>query len=138
MVEFQLIDDEAAEKGLANSAPKAPLSTSLPLSMIERLDRAAGRLKRGKAVIIRTALTRFFSLEPDLLAQALMDYYRLADPGQPKALTTTLAIGQKELLGRLATDLHRPKADLLRAAILRWLELSDDRREAAVMEYLST
>ncbi len=117
--------------------PKTPLSTSLPQRQLELLNDVARRLRRGKAVLFRTSLHLLFSRDEAERENILMSYYRAGRQGPPKPLTTTLTLSQKENLSRLAMTLHRPKADLVRAALFDFFNLTAADQERAVIEYLS-
>ena len=117
--------------------PKTPFSSSLPQLLAEQLGLAAGRLKREKALVIRTALDLFLSQSQAGREKRIMDYYRAGPQGSPRPLTTTLALSQKDGIEIVAKALHRSKADVLRAALYNFFRLPPQEREAAVMEYLS-
>ena len=117
--------------------PKTPLSSSLPQLLAEQLALAAGRLKREKALVIRTALDLFLRQSEAGREKWLMDYYRTGPQGSPQPLTTTLSLSQKDGIEIVAKTLHRSKADVLRAALYNFFRLPPQKREAAVMEYMS-
>jgi len=132
MVKFVLEETKTAPE----AEPKAPFSSSLLDSQSVGLSAAADRLKRDKALIIRTALHNLFGLDAIVLSQAIMSYYQAGTKGVPRPFTTTLTVSQKERLGRLAASLHRSKADILRAALYHFLLRASKEQESAVMEYL--
>jgi len=117
--------------------PKTPFSSSLPQLLAEQLGLAAGRLKRGKALVIRTALDLFLRQSQADREKRIMDYYRAGPQGSPQPLTTTLSLSQKDGIAIVAKALHRSKADVLRTALYNFFRLPPQKREAVVMEYLS-
>ncbi len=134
MVKFVI--EESSTVGRAE--PKAPWSTSLPPGLMDGLSAAAGRLKREKAVLVRTALNLLLKLNPIEQQERVMAYYAAGTYKGPKPFTTTLTLSQRKALIQTAQKMHRPKADVFRAALHHLLLLSPKDQEKEVMEYLSS
>jgi len=116
--------------------PKVPFSTSLPEALLSELAAAAKILGRDKALLVRTALSRFFGLDRNALDGQVLAYYQAAAKEALRAFTTTLAVSQKRALAAVSLDLHRPKTDLIRSALHGFLSLSPNQQEKAIREHL--
>jgi len=116
--------------------PKVPFSTSLPEALLSELAAAARILGRDKALLVRTALSRFFDLDRTALDGQVLAYYQAAAKEVLRAFTTTLAVSQKRVLAAVSLDLHRPKTDLIRSALHGFLRLSPTQQEKAIREHL--
>lgn len=132
MVKFLL---EEVALGL-EAEPKVPFSTSLPEALLSELAAAARILGRDKALLVRTALSRFFDLDRTALDGQVLAYYQAAAKEVLRAFTTTLAVSQKRVLAAVSLDLHRPKTDLIRSALHGFLRLSPTQQEKAIREHL--
>ena len=116
---------------------KVMYSTSLPKSLKAALQKAVTALHRNKADWIRTSLNLFMLQDDKNQELLIINSFNKMELSHLRPFTTTLTEGQLSGLNKMAKDLKRSKADIVRAAIFSFLSKSVLDQEKEIKKYIS-